>query len=116
VFNLYGVNSPQLAAMGVGGTARVRHSRMLLAGIQANFGLDPRLRHSGVTTWGKVSEVFLIPRSLPRGDSFSPIFLPATLNKNIFFHEALTKFGFKPSWQPVIFKVCRISKLTRPFR
>jgi hypothetical protein len=27
---------------------------MLLAGIQANFGLDPRLKHSGVTTWGKV--------------------------------------------------------------
>ena len=84
VFNLYGVNSPQLAAMGVGGTARVRHSRMLLAGIQANFGLDPRLKHSGVTTWGKVSEVFLIPRSLPWGDSFSPTFLPATLKKNIF--------------------------------
>jgi hypothetical protein len=28
---------------------RVRHSRMLLAGIQAEFGLDPRLKHSGVT-------------------------------------------------------------------
>ena len=26
---------------------RVRHSRMLLAGIQAEFGLDPRLKHSG---------------------------------------------------------------------
>jgi hypothetical protein len=26
-----------------------RHSRVLLAGIQAEFGLDPRLRHSGVT-------------------------------------------------------------------
>jgi hypothetical protein len=24
---------------------------MLLAGIQANFGLDPRLKHSGVTEW-----------------------------------------------------------------
>jgi hypothetical protein len=30
---------------------RVRHSRMLLAGIQAEFGLDPRLKHSGVTVW-----------------------------------------------------------------
>jgi hypothetical protein len=30
-------------------SARVRHSRMLLAGIQAEFGLDPRLKHSGVT-------------------------------------------------------------------
>jgi hypothetical protein len=30
---------------------RVRHSRMFLAGIQAEFGLDPRLRHSGVTVW-----------------------------------------------------------------
>ena len=27
----------------------VRHSRMLLAGIQAESGLDPRLKHSGVT-------------------------------------------------------------------
>ena len=27
----------------------VRHSRMLLAGIQAESGLDPRLEHSGVT-------------------------------------------------------------------
>ena len=27
----------------------VRHSRTLLAGIQAESGLDPRLRHSGVT-------------------------------------------------------------------
>jgi hypothetical protein len=27
-----------------------RHSRMLLAGIQANFGLDPRLKHSEVTS------------------------------------------------------------------
>jgi hypothetical protein len=32
---------------------RVRHSRMLLAGIQAEFGLDPRLKHSGVTILGK---------------------------------------------------------------
>ena len=31
---------------------RVRHSRMLLAGIQAEFGLDPRLKHSGVTVLG----------------------------------------------------------------
>jgi hypothetical protein len=30
----------------------VRHSRMLLAGIQAEFGLDPRLKHSGVTVLG----------------------------------------------------------------
>jgi hypothetical protein len=27
---------------------------MLLAGIQANFGLDPRLKHSGVTSWDVV--------------------------------------------------------------
>ena len=31
-----------------------RHSRTLLAGIQANFGLDPRLKHSGVTSWDVV--------------------------------------------------------------
>jgi hypothetical protein len=34
---------------------RVRHSRMLLAGIQAEFGLDPRLKHSGVTVLGVAS-------------------------------------------------------------
>ena len=34
---------------------RVRHSRMLLAGIQAEFGLDPRLKHSGVTVLGIAS-------------------------------------------------------------
>ena len=34
---------------------RVRHSRMLLAGIQADFGLDPRLKHSGVTVLGVAS-------------------------------------------------------------
>ena len=34
---------------------RVRHSRMPLAGIQAEFGLDPRLKHSGVTVWGVAS-------------------------------------------------------------
>ena len=28
---------------------RVRHSRMLLAAIQVESGLDPRLKHSGVT-------------------------------------------------------------------
>jgi hypothetical protein len=33
----------------------VRHSRMLLAGIQAEFGLDPRLKHSGVTPLGVAS-------------------------------------------------------------
>ncbi len=31
---------------------RVRHSRMLLVGIQAEFGVDPRLKHSGVTVLG----------------------------------------------------------------
>jgi hypothetical protein len=30
----------------------VGHSRMLLAGIQAESGLDPRLKHSGVTVMG----------------------------------------------------------------
>jgi hypothetical protein len=34
---------------------RVRHSRMLLAGIQAEVGLDPRLKHSGVTVLGVAS-------------------------------------------------------------
>jgi rhodanese-related sulfurtransferase len=34
----------------------VRHSRMLLAGIQAESGLDPRLKHSGVTLLGVVSQ------------------------------------------------------------
>jgi len=34
---------------------RVRHSRMFLAGIQADFGLDPRLKHSGATVLGGAS-------------------------------------------------------------
>jgi hypothetical protein len=34
---------------------RVRHSRMLLAGIQAEFGPDRRLKHSGVTVLGVAS-------------------------------------------------------------
>src|SRR3990172_9951095 len=40
--------------MAIPSLLKVCHSRMLLAGIQANLGLDPRLKHSGVTTWGKV--------------------------------------------------------------
>jgi hypothetical protein len=31
---------------------QVCHSRMLLAGIQAEFGPDPRLKHSGITILG----------------------------------------------------------------
>jgi hypothetical protein len=31
------------------GSVNVGHSRMFLAGIQARLGLDPRLKHSGVT-------------------------------------------------------------------
>jgi hypothetical protein len=31
---------------------KVRHSRIPLAGIQAKLGLDPRLKHSGVTNSG----------------------------------------------------------------
>jgi hypothetical protein len=31
---------------------RIRHSRMLLSGIQARPELDPRLKHSGVTPLG----------------------------------------------------------------
>jgi hypothetical protein len=31
---------------------------MLLAGIQADFGLDPRLKHSGVT-WEKINRGLL---------------------------------------------------------
>ena len=34
---------------------RVRHSRMFLAGIQAEFGLDPRLKHSAVTALKRFS-------------------------------------------------------------
>jgi hypothetical protein len=31
---------------------KIRHSRMLLAGIQAGSDLDPRLKHSGVSLLG----------------------------------------------------------------
>ena len=37
--------------------SQFRHSRMLLAGIQAEFGLDPRLKHSGVTPWNCVARI-----------------------------------------------------------
>ncbi len=54
-FNLFGVSSPQLAAEPwLIALSESSHSHMLLAGIQANSGLDPRLKRSGVTTWGKV--------------------------------------------------------------
>ena len=50
---------------------KVRHSRMLLAGIQARPGLDPRLKHSGVTPLGINSHGYvLIPRSFLWGRSF----------------------------------------------
>jgi hypothetical protein len=39
-------------------SVRVGHSRMFLAGIQAKFGLDPRLKHSGVTNSGHVIVVY----------------------------------------------------------
>ena len=38
---------------------RVRHSRMLLAGIQG-FGLDPRLKHSGVATCLLVTRGYIL--------------------------------------------------------
>jgi hypothetical protein len=31
-----------------------RHSHMFLAGIQTNFRLDPRLKHSGVIPWKNI--------------------------------------------------------------
>src|SRR5438094_5115336 len=40
-----------LRKLGGAWSPRFRHSRMLLAGIQGNFGLDPRLKRSGVTSW-----------------------------------------------------------------
>src|SRR6266496_3528877 len=48
---------------------RRTHSRMLLAGIQANFGLDPRLKHPRVTTGEKLSKDLLKPCRLLRGCS-----------------------------------------------
>lgn len=33
---------------------------MLLAEIQANFGLDPRFKHSGVTNWEVVLKHFVV--------------------------------------------------------
>jgi hypothetical protein len=49
----------------------VRHSRMLLAGIQANSGLDPRLERSGVTSWGRAIEGHSDTRSFVRAVNFS---------------------------------------------
>jgi hypothetical protein len=42
--SIWPVGPPQITAL-----SAVRHSRMLLAGIQARSELDPRLKHSGVT-------------------------------------------------------------------
>jgi hypothetical protein len=44
---------------------RVRHSRMLLAGIQAESGLDPRLKHSGVTI---LESHLLAPATIFKGE------------------------------------------------
>src|SRR6266542_2733656 len=42
---------------------RRTHSRMFLAGIQAKLRLDPRLLHSGVTTFEKILiNVFCVPQ------------------------------------------------------
>jgi hypothetical protein len=53
IFNRLRVDSPQVAAQrAIPSLLRVRHSRMLLSGIQARPELDPRLKHSGVTPLG----------------------------------------------------------------
>ena len=49
---------------------RVRHSRMLLAGIQAESGLDPRLKHSGVTVLGSH---LVAPAVIFEGDRFPSV-------------------------------------------
>src|SRR5262249_42601663 len=40
----------------------LRHSHMLLAGIQANFGLDPPIKTFGADACGKLLSYFLIPQ------------------------------------------------------
>ena len=50
------LNTPLKINSGLRPRSQFRHSRMLLAGIQANFGLDPRLKRSGVTTGGVVNK------------------------------------------------------------
>jgi hypothetical protein len=68
LFNHCGFDSPQLAAKSaIPRPLRVRHSRMLLSGIQARPELDPRLRHSGVTLGINPHRCVLIPVSLLRG-------------------------------------------------
>jgi len=53
---------------------------MLLAGIQENFELDPRLKHSGVTTWGKVIRGYLDTLQLAAGVVHSKIGNPKNPN------------------------------------
>ena len=61
---------------------RVRHSRMLLAGIQAEFGLDPRLKHSGVAVLGVAS---LDPSQIfERGTKDTKIFVGCALRAGQF--------------------------------
>ncbi len=61
---------------------RVCHSRILLAGIQPEFGLDPRLRHSGVTILG--SRIFHLNRNFRR---------ITTKDSDQFLPRGLVKFG-----------------------
>jgi len=51
---------------------KVRHSRMLLAGIQARPELDPRLRHSGVTLLG-LAALCSDTRKLLQGSLFASV-------------------------------------------
>jgi hypothetical protein len=49
----------------------VRHSRMLLAGIQGEFRTGPPLERSGVTSWGRAIEGRSDTRSFVRAVNFS---------------------------------------------
>jgi hypothetical protein len=60
-----------------------RHSRMLLAGIQGH-GLDPRLKHSGVTNWESFSFNLQFSMEIVQ----NPAWQSRNQKKNGFYHEA----------------------------
>src|SRR5207302_10235787 len=75
------VDSRSLRRKAPDSSVRVRHSRMLVAGIQANSGLDPRYKHSGVTTLGNVILRLIDAPQLPAGMFNFPVYRGGRFNQ-----------------------------------
>jgi hypothetical protein len=75
------------------GLQRIRHSRMLLAGIQAEVGLHPRLKHSGVTFWEWSPSTF-IPNFRRRSPRLPPAVSSIATRERIKVGENILIFNF----------------------